>query len=593
MSDIGDLLAPLIGSGEPPPVEQLECQVRRRRRNRRVGAGLASIAAMLAGAVISVSLAGRSPQSVSVTGPPTPIRVTLPADQLVQDISAANGRLLLTGQPLNPSSALCTAIPVDPNTLALGPTRQGNCDNPSLKGHQVGVVVAQGSSRGFDSTVKVATANPVTGKTSLGPVLFSYADSSSSRPVWVYGGNWLWIYDVDTPNGPEVVQVSASTGQRQSTVAMPKLYRPVLAANDDGLWAGDSIEGGGAGIDTLYQVAPGAHEATPVIPGTAVVRWLVAAGHEAWVGTSQPGGTAQEIWRFDGPAHTQALRVPESGFNPTTVIGDQADGLWTMQWQPPLGPQTPQGSRNQQIIRIDPNTGSEQVAATLPAVPIPAGAGAYGLLEGQATVLDGAVYLLEPPFRANGYQGYNTLVRIPVSDNLQANFPPTTTVTASPTVGVPMCRASQLKASLEGIQGAAGNLTAWFWIGDSSPHPCVLASPAQIDFLDASGRVRLTASTSFGSIPLSASTPVPLDNKLGSGQLVSVLLVWPTDALAADLVGSTSGRCPTPDFVPTAVQLSFGDSGAVVVTHLRIGDTDISICGHHISIVGVDPTPPG
>lgn len=155
-----------------------------------------------------------------------------------------------------------------------------------------------------------------------------------------------------------------------------------------------------------------------MIPGTGVVRWLVADGHHVWVGTSPAGALTQEIWRFDGATQSPVFRVAETGFDPTDVIGDESSGLWTMQWQPPFTTGIPQGSRAQVLVRIDPDTGTEQTVATLPAVPVPPGEGAYGLAEGQAAVFDGVLYLLEPPFRANGYQGYSALVRVPVSGNL-------------------------------------------------------------------------------------------------------------------------------------------------------------------------------
>lgn len=420
MSDISELLAPLINrASAPAPVEDLERQVRRRRRTRRVTAAVGCAAVISAATLTAFSLTGRSASYVSVGGgPPASNRVVLPAGQLVQSISVVNGGLLLSGQS-SASPQVCIAIPVDPATLAFGRAQHGDCDNPALSGHRVGVIVNQRGSSGpnlFEQSVRVDTIDPQTGTISAGPVLFNYSDSSDTRPVWVYGGDRLWVYDVDTAHGPEVVQISATTGQVQATIPMPKLYRPIVAADDDGLWIGESIEGTAQGVDTLYRVAPGAKTATTVVSGKQVVRWLLAAGHHVWVGTTPPDSLTQEIWRFDGFGDTPVFRVAEAGFNPTSVIGDETDGLWTMQWDPPLTSGVPHGSSAQQVVRIDPDTGAEQVVANLPPIPVPLpGEGADGLLSGQATVLDGAVYLLEPPFRANGYQGYSTLIRIPAS----------------------------------------------------------------------------------------------------------------------------------------------------------------------------------
>ena len=71
----------------------------------------------------------------------------------------------------------------------------------------------------------------------------------------------------------------------------------------------------------------------------------------------------------------------------------------------------------EEILSIDPDTGTESVAATLPSVQAPVAAEDEGLAQGQAVYLDGALYLLEPPFRENGYLGYSSIVRIVVPHN--------------------------------------------------------------------------------------------------------------------------------------------------------------------------------
>jgi hypothetical protein len=88
---------------------------------------------------------------------------------------------------------------------------------------------------------------------------------------------------------------------------------------------------------------------------------------------------------------------------PLSVIGDEADGLWTFQWSP----------TGQQIVSIDPDTGAESVAATVPSVPQPEFTD-QGLAPGQGVYFDGALYLLEPPFRLDGYIGYSSIVRVGV-----------------------------------------------------------------------------------------------------------------------------------------------------------------------------------
>ena len=51
----------------------------------------------------------------------------------------------------------------------------------------------------------------------------------------------------------------------------------------------------------------------------------------------------------------------------------------------------------------------------MPPVVYPNGVPTNGLVQGQGAYFDGALYLLEPPFRQEGYLGYTSIVRVPVS----------------------------------------------------------------------------------------------------------------------------------------------------------------------------------
>ena len=88
------------------------------------------------------------------------------------------------------------------------------------------------------------------------------------------------------------------------------------------------------------------------------------------------------------------------------MIGNEADGLWTMAYTL---------TSQEKIIFLDPDTGSESVVATLPAVPIPSYETDGGLAPGQGVYFDGSLYLLEPPFHVRGYIGYTSIVRVVAS----------------------------------------------------------------------------------------------------------------------------------------------------------------------------------
>jgi hypothetical protein len=71
----------------------------------------------------------------------------------------------------------------------------------------------------------------------------------------------------------------------------------------------------------------------------------------------------------------------------------------------------------QQIVSIDPQTGTESVAATLPYEQEPISNQEEGLVPNQAVYYEGALYILLPPFRSNGYLGYTSVVRVPVQSS--------------------------------------------------------------------------------------------------------------------------------------------------------------------------------
>lgn len=394
-------------------------------------------------AVIALSLGflaacgGGTPTQASSSTSTAPVRtaanafpsVSLPRADLFNQVTVAQGHLLLSGELASIASAktpTCVSATVDSQTLALGPRSDVNCNDPSLDGETVGVVndYIRDSN---NATISIARVDPRTGHTSVGPVVMTYASYSDTRPVMAYGGGWLWIYDNSTignaaetvngsnPGTAELLQVSASSGEVVDTVSVPNLSRPVLAANDAGLWMGNSLAGGTcpgcAPPSALYFVAPGSHSAVVAIPdSTLIVCWLLGSQADLWagIGHEHAGCTQETIWRLDGTDFQPVFQVPDQGYDPFIVVGDASDGLWTMQWtHPPTGVSSTTRSP-QEIVGINPDTGAEKVVATLPPLVVEG----QGLLQGQAAVLDGSLYLLEPPFELRGYLGYSTLVKV-------------------------------------------------------------------------------------------------------------------------------------------------------------------------------------
>ena len=244
----------------------------------------------------------------------------------------------------------------------------------------------------------------------------TYRSASDTRPVSVAAGSWLWIYDVDSTNGPELLQVSAASGVVVNTVHMPAIYRPVMAANDDGLWLGPSLNSTVPSVAAIYHVGPGSAQATVVLGADDSVCWLVASGHDLWAGTG-PTCLQQTIRRFRGNDSRVVFAVADHGVEPNTVIGNETDGLWTMQWVPPPSAAIQTSSQlPQEIVRIDPDTGNERVVAHVRETPFSNESDeSAGLVAGQAAYFRGSLYLLEPPFQQDGYLGYSTLLRVGMS----------------------------------------------------------------------------------------------------------------------------------------------------------------------------------
>ncbi len=330
----------------------------------------------------------------------------LPASALFTQISVTSKGLLLTGETRASAQhpePTCVASPVDRQSLAIGKVKVGSCGDPALFG-----LIAQpvnSYSRGSNNaTISVHTADPATGRVIPGPVVMTYASYSDTRPVVAYGSQFLWVYDVETTNGPELLQMSAHSGNVIDSIPMPALYRPLLAADDGGLWVANSI--GGSPASALFYVAAGSSVPRVVVADTNVpICWLVASGDSAWAGAGVGGSCVKEaVERFADhstePAFTAAPGVTPPAF---TVIGNETNGLWTMQWRSPT---------EEEIIHIDPDTGSASVADTLPSAPLPTYVTDEGLTQGQGVVFDGALYLLEPPYRTNGYLGYTSIVKL-------------------------------------------------------------------------------------------------------------------------------------------------------------------------------------
>jgi hypothetical protein len=354
----------------------------------------------------------------SETLPPNVSALALPSGYTFFGLSTDSGPLLLTGAVASTDpNAPCIRTPVDAAALTLGAVTSGSCDDPGLSGERVAIDVINpdGGSLAFTTSIAITVTDPKTGTPKTGPVVMRISEASDTNPVVAYGGGSLWVYDVDTSNGPEAIQVSATSGQVQDVVRTPQLYRPIMVANGDGLWLGNSIQGSPV-AGTLFHVAPGSHTVTTVVPSpNDAVDWMVADASHVWAGIRPAGGSLLSLWRFDGPKATVAFHTPEPTLEAGTnfVVGDEHDSLWLTTPDPPFG-DTPAPTDNQHldVVRLDPSTGKPTVEAVLPPLDQLAAESQTGAE--QAAFFAGSYFLLQSlqSPSESGYTGFTQLLRV-------------------------------------------------------------------------------------------------------------------------------------------------------------------------------------
>jgi hypothetical protein len=420
----------------------------RRRRRRRWTVGAVFLAVTVVATAVAMSTSGNGGNNsaghnlsgaggshkapadqYSTSGRAAPA-VLLPARYSFTAMATSGDSLLLTGTvPSTKLIAPCVAAPVNPDTLKIGKVIEGTCDNPALFGTTVEPVISEVpsglSSSGLESTLSIARLNPVTHQVSIGPVVMTYGQSSDTDAVVASADGWLWIYDVASTNGPEVLQISDATGQVTHTASAPLLYRPIAAANDDGLWMGNTVQGEQLS-SALWHVAPGADSAVSVPGPPASVQqyksgvglrtfgvyaaWLAASGDHLWAGIGTTY-TQQTIWGFVGPGAKVVFHTPDRGFDPTVVVGGAASGLFSLGPYPPFSSEIVNRPRAQDVIRIDPAGGAETVLATLKPVPV---SDTGVLATRQLAYFGGSLFALEPTTQENGYVGFDELVEVKV-----------------------------------------------------------------------------------------------------------------------------------------------------------------------------------
>jgi hypothetical protein len=275
----------------------------------------------------------------------------LPGGASYWSLERDGARLLATGTATQ--GADCTWATVDAVTLRVAARATDDCSRPTVSAHSVVPVVVR-SPNSFEQRMRIARTDPRTHRISYGPVVMRFDEASDTHLEWTYGPGSLWLFDTATPRGALVLRVSTSTGRVEDAVPMPRIFRPLLAADDDGLWLAIATNGGAPGLGPapLFRVAPGARTATLVHRGGRAALWLAAAGHTVWTDVVS-GTTRQEIWRFDGPSGAARALARADTLQASAVAVDPAHGmLWTV-------------SGCARVLTIDARSGRQTVVARL------------------------------------------------------------------------------------------------------------------------------------------------------------------------------------------------------------------------------------
>ena len=294
--------------------------------------------------------------------------LTLPSGGLQWwSVAPAGQSLLVTGSPATGPS--CAFYVIELGTLkGRGPYRR-SCTKPPIAAHAI-VPVVGSAKDSFNVSVSVA-----------GKVVMHYEDASDTRPQYTWYGRSLWLYDVATSEGAEALRFDARTGALLQRTAMPKLFRPVMVANADGLWLDPATNGGvdGVAVAPLLHVAFGASKPVVVHRGGRAAMWMAASAHTVWF-EQISGRSSVAIWRIDRTTARLLVRPKRISFQ--GVFG--GGRLWELTC-----------GVKEHLLRLDPHTGASTAVGQFSKVTnycdasLTAAGGKAVVLEGQKLYIYG------------------------------------------------------------------------------------------------------------------------------------------------------------------------------------------------------------
>jgi hypothetical protein len=154
---------------------------------------------------------------------------------------------------------------------------------------------------GQDVAACVAWVNA--GHRTVSAPIFVYSDVSDEQPLYVIWGDSLWVYDVATTRGPELLRLSNSTHRVLQRVPLPGFVRPTIAADNEGLWFGQG-EDSQSSLGLLYLVGPKSSRPVLILKKHSQAEFIAkicVSGNAAWIEQETPGSFASTGYLIDRP----------------------------------------------------------------------------------------------------------------------------------------------------------------------------------------------------------------------------------------------------------------------------------------------------
>lgn len=285
--------------------------------------------------------------------------VQLPGNLNLYSLQPDGGSLLASGDTTN---GACAFVRISQAPLRV--TAHGTLACSRASAEPV-YPVLEYDPRGFIVRVRIARVDQKTTGVSEGPVVMTFQQYSDTHLETAYGPGTLWLFDSKTLKGAEVVQVSTKSGRVENVAQMPRIFRPALAADDDGLWLAIATNGGAApGPAPIYHVSQGARAPVLVHRGGRAALWIVAVGHTV-VADVLNGPLRGELWRFEGASGQARPLAPANTLNNwATSFSTDGSSIWTVREMPTNGKYFECNALR--VVRIAAATGRQDVATTIP-----------------------------------------------------------------------------------------------------------------------------------------------------------------------------------------------------------------------------------